>query len=106
MSEKSYEISTTTKNSLEVAQANYETVVSDALPEELADSKDVILSQLNLKPRKLYMRARMELEDNPELTTAELRDLLINDLLKNTKSKLLKMILKHAIKKSLKEKKL
>ena len=56
--------------------------------------------------KKLYMRARMELEDNPELTTAELRDLLINDLLKNTKSKLLKMILKHAIKKSLKEKKL
>ena len=48
----------------------------------------------------------MELEDNPELTTAELRDLLINDLLKNTKSKLLKMILKHAIKKSLKEKKI
>jgi hypothetical protein len=106
VSEKSYEISTTTKNSLEVAQANYETVVSDALPEELEDSKDVILSQLNLKPKKLYMRARMELEDNPELTTAELRDLLINDLLKNTKSKLLKMILKHAIKKSLKEKKL
>ena len=106
MSEKSYEISTTTKNSLEVAQANYETVVSDALPEELEDSKDVILSQLNLKPKKLYMGARMELEDNPELTTAELRDLLINDLLKNTKSKLLKMILKHAIKKSLKEKKL
>lgn len=106
MSEKSYEISTATKNSLEVAQANYETVVSDALPEELEDSKDVILSQLNLKPKKLYMRARMELEDNPELTTAELRDLLINDLLKNTKSKLLKMILKHAIKKSLKEKKL
>ena len=106
MSEKSYEISTTTKNSLEVAQANYETVVSDALPEELEDSKDVILSQLNLKPKKLYMRARMELEDNPELTTAELRDLMINDLLKNTKSKLLKMILKHAIKKSLKEKKL
>lgn len=106
MIEKSYEISTTTKNSLEVAQANYETVVSDALPEELEDSKDVILSQLNLKPKKLYMRARMELEDNPELTTAELRDLLINDLLKNTKSKLLKMILKHAIKKSLKEKKL
>ena len=106
MSEKSYEISTTTKNSLEVAQANYETVVSDALPEELEDSKDVILSQLNLKPKKLYMRARMELEDNPELTTAELRDLIINDLLKNTKSKLLKMILKHAIKKSLKEKKL
>ena len=106
MSEKSYEISTTTKNSLEVAQANYETVVSDALPEELEDSKDVILSQLNLKPKKLYMRARMELEDNPELTTAELRDLLINDLLKNTKSKLLKMILKHAIKKSLKEKKI
>lgn len=106
MSERSYEISTTTKNSLEVAQANYETVVSDALPEELEDSKDVILSQLNLKPKKLYMRARMELEDNPELTTAELRDLLINDLLKNTKSKLLKMILKHAIKKSLKEKKL
>lgn len=106
MSEKSYEISTTTKNSLEVAQANYETVVSDALPEELEDSKDVILSQLNLKPKKLYMRARMELEDNPELTNAELRDLLINDLLKNTKSKLLKMILKHAIKKSLKEKKL
>ena len=106
MSEKSYEISTTTKNSFEVAQANYETVVSDALPEELEDSKDVILSQLNLKPKKLYMRARMELEDNPELTTAELRDLLINDLLKNTKSKLLKMILKHAIKKSLKEKKL
>ena len=106
MSEKSYEISTTTKNSLEVAQANYETVISDALPEELEDSKDVILSQLNLKPKKLYMRARMELEDNPELTTAELRDLLINDLLKNTKSKLLKMILKHAIKKSLKEKKL
>lgn len=106
MSEKSYEISTTTKNSLEVAQANYETVVSDALPEELEDSKDVILSQLNLKPKKLYMRARMELEDNPELTTAELRDLLINDLLKNTKSKLLKIILKHAIKKSLKEKKL
>ena len=106
MSEKSYEISTTTKNSLEVAQANYETVVSDALPEELEDSKDVILSQLNLKPKKLYMRARMELEENPELTTAELRDLLINDLLKNTKSKLLKMILKHAIKKSLKEKKL
>ena len=106
MSEKSYEISTTTKNSLEVAQANYETVVSDALPEELEDSKDVILSQLNLKPKKLYMRARMELEDTPELTTAELRDLLINDLLKNTKSKLLKMILKHAIKKSLKEKKL
>lgn len=100
MSEKSYEISTTTKNSLEVAQANYETVVSDALPEELEDSKDVILSQLNLKPKKLYMRARMELEDNPELTNAELRDLLINDLLKNTKSKLLKMILKHAIKKS------
>ena len=106
MSEKSYEISTATKNSLEVAQANYETVVSDALPEELEDSKNVILSQLNLKPKKLYMRARMELEDNPELTTAELRDLLINDLLKNTKSKLLKMILKHAIKKSLKEKKL
>jgi len=106
VSEKSYEISTTTKNSLEVAQSNYETVVSDALPEELEDSKDVILSQLNLKPKKLYMRARMELEDNPELTTAELRDLLINDLLKNTKSKLLKMILKHAIKKSLKEKKL
>ena len=106
MSEKSYEISTTTKNSLEVAQANYETVVSDALPEELEDSKDVILSQLNLKPKKLYMRARMELEDNPELTTAELRDLFINDLLKNTKSKLFKMILKHAIKKSLKEKKL
>lgn len=106
MIEKSYEISTTTKNSLEVAQSNYETVVSDALPEELEDSKDVILSQLNLKPKKLYMRARMELEDNPELTTAELRDLLINDLLKNTKSKLLKMILKHAIKKSLKEKKL
>lgn len=106
MSEKSYEISTTTKNSLEVAQANYETVVSDALPDELEDSKDVILSQLNLKPKKLYMRARMELEDNPELTTAELRDLLINDLLKNTKSKLLKMILKHAIKKSLKEKKI
>ena len=106
MSEKSYEISTTTKNSLEVAQANYETVVSDALPEELEDSKDVILSQLNLKPKKLYMRARMELEDNPELSTAVLRDLLINDLLKNTKSKLLKMILKHAIKKSLKEKKL
>lgn len=106
MSEKSYEISTTTKNSLEVAQANYETIVSDSLPEELEDSKDVILSQLNLKPKKLYMRARMELEDNPELTTAELRDLLINDLLKNTKSKLLKMILKHAIKKSLKEKKL
>ena len=106
MIEKSYEISTTTKNSLEVAQANYETVVSDALPEELEDSKNVILSQLNLKPKKLYMRARMELEDNPELTTAELRDLLINDLLKNTKSKLLKMILKHAIKKSLKEKKL
>ena len=53
MSEKSYEISTTTKNSLEVAQANYETVVSDALPEELEDSKDVILSQLNLKPKKL-----------------------------------------------------
>ena len=106
MSEKSYELSTTTKNSLEVAQVNYETVVSEILPEELQDSKDVILSQLNLKPKKMYMRARMELEDNPELTTVELRDLLISDLLKNTKSRLLRMVLKHAIKKSLKEKKL
>ncbi|CZR09885.1 hypothetical protein [Trichococcus ilyis] len=106
MSEKSYELSTATKNSLEVAQSNYETVVSEVLPEELEDSKDMILSQLNLKPKKLYMRARMELADNPELTTVELRDLLINDLLKNTKSKLLRMVLKHAIKKSLKEKRI
>ena len=46
----------------------------------------------------------MELEENPELTSVELRDLLIRDLLENTKNKLLRMVLKHAIKKSLKEK--
>lgn len=104
MGEKQYELNTVTKNSLEAAQARYETIVSEILPEELEDSKDVIISQLNLKPKKLYMRARMELEENPELTTVELRDLLIRDLLESTKNKLLRMVLKHAIKKSLKEK--
>ena len=104
MGEKQYELNTITKNSLEAAQAQYETVVREILPEELEDSKDMIMSQLNLKPKKLYMRARMELEENPELTSVELRDLLIRDLLENTKNKLLRMVLKHAIKKSLKEK--
>lgn len=104
MGEKQYELNTVTKNSLEAAQARYETIVSEILPEELEDSKDVIISQLNLKPKKLYMKARMELEENPELTTVELRDLLIRDLLESTKNKLLRMVLKHAIKKSLKEK--
>ena len=74
MGEKQYELNTVTKNSLEAAQAQYETVVREILPEELEDSKDMIMSQLNLKPKKLYMRARMELEENPELTSCVLQD--------------------------------
>lgn len=35
---------------VEAAQAQYETVVREILP-ELEDSKDMIMSQLNLKPK-------------------------------------------------------
>lgn len=106
MREKNYELSTVTQNSLEIAQANYETVITEILPTELTGSKKEIISELNLNPRRMYMRARMELEDNPELTTIELQNLLIGDLLKNTNSRLLRIFLKHTIKKILKEKKI
>ena len=53
MGEKQYELNTVTKNSLEAAQAQYETVVREILPEELEDSKNMIMSQLNLNQKKL-----------------------------------------------------